>query len=140
MKVELRSIFAKAAVCALLVTTTVTAKAQFSGIGPTKSEVVGIGIGIGAAGAAIGIGVYYAVRHNHSVTGCAFVTPDGLRLRTEGDSQTYSLVGEIAAVKPGDRIRISGKKEKVDATGPRLFLVERVSKDFGSCKVQPATP
>jgi len=147
MKIGLRSIFVKLAVCTLAVTPPLPARAQQAPttwndfqIGPSSGQVIAIGVGIAVAGTAIGIGTYYAFHHNHNLTGCAAVTPDGLRLQKDGDGQTYSLVGEIAAIRPGDRVRLSGKKEKADATGPRLFLVEKVKKDFGSCKVQTATP
>jgi hypothetical protein len=44
----------------------------------------------------------------------------------------------VASVKPGDRVRVSGKKKASGGVQP--FLVEKVSKLLGACKVQPATP
>jgi hypothetical protein len=43
------------------------------------------------------------------------------------------LIGDIANIKTGDRIRISGKKNKKDASGKRDFLVEKLTKDYGPC-------
>ena len=102
-------------------------------IGPSTGEIVGILVGIAAVGAGIGVGIYFAVKHNHSVTGCARSTSDGMTLTTESDKQTYPLTGEVAGIKAGNRVRVSGKKAKEKSSGARKFLVEKVSKDFGSC-------
>jgi hypothetical protein len=104
-------------------------------IGPSTGEIVGVAVGIAAIGAAIGIGVYFAVKHNHRVTGCAASTADGMTLTTESDKHTYSLIGDVAAIKPGNRVRVSGKKSKEKSAGPSQFLVEKVSKDFGACTI-----
>jgi hypothetical protein len=104
-------------------------------IGPSTGEIVGALVGIAAVGAGIGIGIYFVVKHNHSVTGCARSTADGLTLTTEPDEHTYSLIGEVAGIKPGNRVRVSGKKGKEKSSGTPQFLVEKVSKDFGACSV-----
>ena len=127
-------IVAKAAVCALLVTAA-TKPAVANSI-PTKTDVVWIGIAVGAIGAGIGIGVYYAVHHNHSLTGCAVSEANGLALENKGEQQKYLLVGAVDAIKPGERIRVSGKRVKKGGPTPQFF-VDHLSKDFGRC---PATP
>src|SRR4051794_7596342 len=101
-------ILAKAVVCALLVTA--ATKPAVASI-PTKADVAWMGIAIGAIGAGIGVGIYYAVHHNHSLTGCAVSGANDLELENH-DQQTYSLVGAVSAIKPGNRIRVSGKKVK----------------------------
>lgn len=117
---------------------TASVRAQSGKIGGVSNgDVVGIGVGLGAVGTGIGIGVYYAIHHNHALTGCAAVTPDGLRLQSANDGQAYALVGEIAAIRPGERVRVSGKKQKKDGVGAQLFLVDKLSKDLGSCTSQP---
>ncbi len=134
------SFFAKAMVCVLLVTATATASAQFpSGpYGPvTKSDAVWIGVAIAAIGAGVGIGVFYAVHHGHSLNGCAVSGPNGLQLQNRGDSQTYALTGEVAEIKPGDRVRVSGKKEKKNGGGAQQFVVEKLTKDYGACPAAP---
>ncbi len=133
MTVGHRSILA-VAVCVLLVSTTGTAKAQ---IGVTKNQADWIGVGVAAIGAGIGIGIFYAIHHGRSIDGCAVSGPNGLEVQNRGDQQTYALIGEVAGIKPGDRVRVSGKKEKKKAGAPQQFLVEKLSKDFGSCKAQP---
>jgi hypothetical protein len=134
---RVRNFSVKAAICALLlISATRPADASI----PTQSDVVWIGIAIGAIGAGIGIGIYYAVHHGHSMKGCAVSGSGGLQLQSQGDRQTYALVGDVAGIKPGERVRVSGKKSKTANGASPQFIVEKLSKDYGSCKVSPAAP
>jgi hypothetical protein len=130
-------ILAKTVVCALLVTA--ATKPAVASI-PTNADVAWIGIAIGVIGAGIGVGIYYAVHHNHRLTGCAASMPNGLELENLGDQQRYSLVGAISAIKPGDRIRVSGKKVKKSSGPIPQFIVEQLSKDFGPCPAKRPMP
>jgi NADH:ubiquinone oxidoreductase subunit K len=111
------------------------AQTGLGSIGPTKGQVAGVAIGIAAVGAAIGIGVYYATHHNRSVTGCAVSWPSGTTLTTESDKTVYTLTGDVAGIKTGDRVRVSGKKVKQKSAGTRQFIVEKISADYGVCKI-----
>jgi hypothetical protein len=71
--------------------------------------------------------------------GCVSSAPNSLLLLNEGDQQKYDLIGDTAAVKIGERVKVSGKKKK-DTSGKRYFLVEKLSKSYGACKVSPAAP
>jgi hypothetical protein len=103
--------------------------------GASNGKVVGIGVGVAAVGALIGIGVFYGVKHNHSVTGCALSGPDGITLTSDSDKQTYTLIGDMAGIKPGNRVRVSGKRRKASSAATRQYLVEKVSRDFGPCEL-----
>jgi len=138
MKVGRKSILAKTGVCVLLVTAAIE-PAVANSI-PTKSDVVLIGIAVGAIGAGIGIGIYYAVHHDHSLTGCAVSGANGIELQNKGNQQTYALVGAVSAIKPGERIRVSGKRVKKTPGPAPQFLVERLSKNFGPCQARPELP
>jgi hypothetical protein len=46
---------------------------------------------------------------------------------------------EVAGIKPGDPVRVSGKKGE-NAGVPQQFLVEKPAKDYGFCTVSPAVP
>jgi hypothetical protein len=149
MNTKTRKLSAMVAMCMLLASAeglVVAEKHQdqpppplFTGsIGPSTGEIVGIAVGIVAAGAAIGVGIYFAVKHSHSMTGCALSTTDGMTLTTESDKQTYALIGDVAGIKPGNRIRVSGKKSKEKSGSTSQFLVEKVSKDFGRCDGGPS--
>jgi len=100
-----------------------------------------VGIGVGLAGAVIGT-VILVDRKNahHNIKGCVSSGPDGLEVRDERDNQTYTLAGVTAATKVGDVVRLHGAKEKKSkvSSGDPTFTVEKMSRDFGPCKVQPA--
>ena len=134
-----RKILAVVAACALLLAATATAQPQSGTIGGvTGGDAVAIGVAIAVIGAGIGFGVFYAVHHGHSLDGCAVSGANGLELQNRGDQQTYALVGDTAGIKPGERVRISGKKEKKSRGAHPQFLVEKLNKDFGGCKAQLA--
>ena len=134
MEAGLRTVFALAAACTVALTATRPANAQYI----TKSDVaeaVGAVVGVGAV---IGVGIYFAVHANHSVTGCTVAAANGLELQQ--DQQTWSLVGSVAAIKPGERVRLSGKKQKKNVGAPRPFLVEKLARDYGACAAKAPTP
>ena|SRR5258708_3043129 len=132
MNVKLRLRLTTLLLCVSLLLLSKPAKAQ----GISQNQVIGIGVAIASIGAGIGVGIYYAVRHDHTLTGCAVSTPTGLALANDGTQQTFTLIGDTASIKPGDRIKVSGKKKK-DLPGQRTFLVEKFSKDYGACKATP---
>jgi hypothetical protein len=105
---------------------------------PTQNQVTGIIIAIVAIGAGIGIGVYFLVRRPPSLTGCAVQGSSSLTLENETDHQVFMLIGDTPNLKVGERVRVTGKKQKKDASGARTFLVEKLNKDYGACKVSPA--
>jgi len=105
---------------------------------PTQNQVTGIIIAIVAIGAGIGIGVYFLVRRPPSLTGCAATGSNGLTLENESDHQAFMLIGDTSNLKDGERVRVTGKKQKKDASGARTFLVEKLNKDYGACKLSPA--
>ena len=139
MTVGHRNLLAMVAACALLLTATATAQPQSGTIGGvTGGDAVAIGVAIAVIGAGIGFGVFYAVHHGHSLDGCAVSGANGLELQNRGDQQTYALVGDTAGIKPGKRVRISGKKEKKSRGAHPQFLVEKLNKDFGACNAEPS--
>ncbi|MGH9604216.1 MAG: hypothetical protein ACRD3N_00815 [Terracidiphilus sp.] len=103
---------------------------------PTSTQVGWIVAGIAASGAAIGVGLYFAFNHSHSIRGCAASGANGLELRNEGDQKNFHLLGMTADVKPGDRVRVSGKHKKAPkgSSGNPTFLVEKLAKDYGVCE------
>ncbi|MGA2847438.1 MAG: hypothetical protein ABSE46_00480 [Terracidiphilus sp.] len=134
MKAGLRIVPALAAAFALVLTSTRPANAQIV----SKGEVAGAVAAVVGVGAAIGVGIYFAVHANHSVTGCTAAAASGLQLQQ--DQQIWSLVGSIASIKQGERVRVSVKKQKQSARAPRPFLVEKVAKDYGACMPRASTP
>ena len=116
--------------------TSPTAKGQCYGCTPGNvAKVVG---GLAGGVTVIVFVVYFSAHHGHTLRGCAVSGPDGMELMNEGDQQTYALTGETAVIKAGDRVRVSGKKTKGDPNH-RQFVVKKLSKDYGACRVTPAT-
>jgi hypothetical protein len=144
LKSSLRHKLTVLLLCTSLLLLAKPSEAQIGGIsgpiGISKGQATGIIVGIVAVGVAIGIGIYLIVRKGPSLTGCAASNAGGLSLQNEGDQQTYTLIGETAGIKTGDRIRVSGKKKKKDPSGNRDFFVQKLAKNYGPCKALPATP
>lgn len=139
MKAGRNQILATLVACAMAVTAAAPANAQTSTPigGVTKSDAAWIAVAVAAIGAGIGIGIYYAIHHGHSLSGCAVGGANGLELQNQSDQQTYTLVGAVAGIKPGERVRVSGKKVKRTAGPAQQFLVEQLSKDYGVCSATP---
>lgn len=86
------------------------------------------------------VAVTYTVQnHHHTLVGCVFTGPGGMQLR-RGDATVFSLEGETAAVKAGERVKLHGSKVKQtkDSTGKQVFLVEKVKRDYGPCAASAA--
>lgn len=93
---------------------------------------------IGAA-AGVGVGVYLLVRAPRNVTGCVSEVDGSLELTDEKAMNHYLLAGEIAAIKPSERVRLAGKPSR-GKNKQRTFLVKRITKNYGSCRVSSALP
>ena len=104
--------------------------------GPSGGEVAGAGIGVGAA---VVIVAAVAVSHSHhTLTGCLFEGPNGLKLKTS--DSTYSIESAAENIKAGKKVKLHGSKVKKakGAGGDQVFKVEKVSKDYGACHVEVA--
>jgi hypothetical protein len=104
--------------------------------GPSGGEVAGAGIGVGAAVVIVAV---VAVSHSHHrLTGCAFDGPNGLKLKTS--DSTYSIEGDAANIKAGEKVKLHGSKVKKakGAGGDQVFKVEKVRKDYGACHIEVA--
>jgi hypothetical protein len=93
---------------------------------------------IGAT-AGIGVGVYLLVRAPRNITGCVSEVDGNLELTEEKAMNHYLLAGEIAAMKPSEQVRLAGKPGR-GKNGKRTFFVKKLSRDYGSCKVDSALP
>jgi hypothetical protein len=59
-----------------------------------------------------------------------------LTLENESDHQSFALNGETAGIRPGDRVKVQGKKQKANGAA-RGFTVVKVKTDYGACPVKP---
>jgi hypothetical protein len=103
------------------------------------------GIAIGAAAAAgVAVGGYLFMRSRRSMVGCVQKSAEGTQLMSEKDKKAYALDAGTLDLKPGDRVKLKGKKTKSDSGAPQ-FAATKLVKDYGSCDPQaslkaPATP
>jgi hypothetical protein len=125
---------------ALFLLTSQVAKAQ-SGDGKIVSngEIAGAIAGAAGAVAVIVFVIYYSIHHGHTLRGCAVAAPGELWLVNESDQRHYELTGETSRVKSGDRVRVSGSQVKGNLNH-RQFVVTKLSKDYGACKVAVSIP
>jgi len=117
------------------------ARAQAPSLGPggniggvTTGEIVGA---LAAAAAVVVVVVIVAVHYSkkRTITGCVSSGANGMTLTDEKDKQIYELSSNTEGIKPGDRMKLHGKR--VTTKGPDKKLVwetKSVEKDFGVCQ------
>jgi hypothetical protein len=133
MKSTWRFRFMVLLVCATLLIGTASAKAD-----TIQNDAHWVIAGIVIASAAIAVVVVLVIKRPPSIKGCAVSNQSSLELQNEGDQQTYTLIGDTAKIQSGERVRVTGKKKKKDGSGKQTFVVEKLAKNYGACKVLPA--
>jgi hypothetical protein len=117
-----------------LLTASRPAKAQ--SVGPSPGQAAAILVVLG--GVAVGGGFllyHYVLRTPPTIKGCTVSGRDGLTLQDESaDPTVYTLTGNTANVRPGNRVKLKGKRQKrAAANAPREFVVAEINKDYGAC-------
>jgi hypothetical protein len=102
-------------------------------------EKVLIVVGATTAAAAIAVVAAVATAHHRRkkivITGCVMAGEGGMTITDEGDRNTYSLSGNTAGIKPGDRVQLLGKKVKQKGPDkPLVWEAREVTNDFGGCR------
>jgi hypothetical protein len=101
------------------------------------ADAAGIIAGIVAVSIAITFGVAVVVVHysrKRTVTGCVTSGVNGMTVTDEKDKHIYTLSGDTADVKPGNRMTLHGKKLKSESSHKMLLWeTTRVATDFGAC-------
>jgi hypothetical protein len=102
--------------------------------GVTTGEVVGA---IAVAAAVVVVVVIVAVHYSkkRTITGCVNSGTNGMMLIDEKDKQVYTLSSNTEGIKPGERMKLHGKRVK--SKGPDKALIwetKNVAKDFGVCQ------
>jgi hypothetical protein len=110
--------------------------------GPSVGQITAAAIGIGAAVAVTTVVLIEVHRSHHTVKGCVSSGQNGLQVQTQDDMKTYALAGNTANIKVGDLVRFHGTKAKKvkGSAGDRTFTVEKISKDYGPCKLISGPP
>lgn len=116
--------------CILFLPTNTPAKAD--SLQKTGNEIVA---GIAAVGAAIVVVAIVLVVHYKPATvkGCVAQGPTGLELTNSSDRATYDLAGVTSGIKPGEMVKVKGKKKAGKGGAPSTFTVKELSQDYGAC-------
>lgn len=134
----IRMLFRRALVCVLclsLLPTNIPARAS-SSLQTDVNGIVGGAIAISAA--IVVVAVVLVVHHKPAtVKGCVASGRNGLELTDGSDKLTYELAGATSDLKPGEVVKVKGKKKHGKGGAPSTFTVKELSKDYGAC---PATP
>ena len=109
------------------------AKAQHSGKIVSNGTIAGVIVGVVAGVVVIAIlAVHYSKKR--TITGCVNPGGSGMTVIDEKDKRIYTLSGDTTGIKPGNRMRLEGKKAKSTAPQPLKWEAKRVAKDFGVCR------
>jgi hypothetical protein len=90
------------------------------------------------AGAAIGAAavittiVYFSIPKQKTIEGCVESANGSSMLTDDKDHRTYALLSDTIAIKPGQRLKLKGKKKK-DQSETWHFQVKKLVKDEGPC-------
>ena len=97
-----------------------------------------------AAGVIVGVGatavILVSVNHaHHTLKGCVFSSPEGLKLRTD-DLRNYTLAGSTTNLAVGNKVRLHGDRQKKEKdAAEQVFLVKELKKSYGPCDVLAAS-
>jgi hypothetical protein len=84
--------------------------------------------------------VAVSVHHRHkkdAITGGVVAGDNEMRITDEENGESYVISGATTDVRPGDRMRLLGKKVKPKgADKTRVWEAKEVIKDFGVCQPQ----
>jgi hypothetical protein len=133
----IRKLLRRVLVCVLclsLLPTNIPARASDS-LQTTANEIAG---GIIAVTAAIAVVAVVLVVHYKPATikGCVASGPNGLELFDSSDKLTWELAGVTSDIKPGEVVKLKGKKKHGKGGAPSTFTVKESGKNYGAC---PAT-
>ena len=102
-------------------------------VGPSGGPIV-VGIVVTAVALVVATVLIIHYSKKRAITGCVVSGQSGMTLIDEKDKQTYMLSGDTTDIKPGDRMKLKGKKVK--PKGPDKTLVweaKKVTNDYGAC-------
>lgn len=94
-------------------------------------------IGIVAVAAALVVTTVLVIHYSkkRTITGCVSSGENGMTLTDEKDHQSYALSGDAVGIKPGDRMKLQGKKVKSkDRDKTPVWEAREVKRDFGPCQ------
>jgi hypothetical protein len=104
-----------------------------SQIGASNGTIVGAIVGIVAGLVVIAIvAIHYSKKR--TITGCVKAGQNGMIMNDEKDKLIYTLSGDMAGVKPGERMTLGGKKIKPNRGESLGWEVAKIRTDYGVCQ------
>ncbi len=118
------------------------AEAQAPSTGPNNSPIGGVTTGdivgaIVAAAAVVVVVVIVSVHYSkkRTITGCVNTVANGMTIADEKDHQIYALSSNTDGIKPGDRVKLHGKRVKPKSPDQKLIWeTKNVVRDYGVCQ------
>ena len=111
------------------------AKADSGTIGGVGTgTIVGVVVGVVAVVAVVAIVVIHKTSGKRTITGCVKPAQNGMTVNDENDQRVYTLSGDTAGVKPGERMTLQGRKIKPNAGNPPGWEITKVRTDYGVCQ------
>jgi len=109
------------------------AEAQNSGKIVSNGTIAGAVVAVVAGVVVIAIvAIHYSKKR--TITGCVNSGAHGLTISDERDKRTYVLSGGTTGIKPGDRMKLQGKKVKSNRPDqPPEWETKQVAEDLGAC-------
>lgn len=109
-------------------------EAQNSGKIVSNGTIAGVIVGVAAGVAVVAIvAIHYSKKR--SITGCVNAGANGMTITDEKDRQIYALSGDTTNIKPGDRMKLQGKKAKAKGSDTTpVWDAKTMTKDFGVCQ------
>jgi hypothetical protein len=78
------------------------------------------------------VAIHYSKKR--TITGCVNSGANGLTISDEQEKRTYILSGDTTSIKPGDRMKLQGKKVKSSGSGqPPEWETKHLIEDLGIC-------
>ena len=123
-----------ALIIALALVLCIPVEAQNSGKIVSNGTIAGVVVGVVAGVAVVAIvAIHYS--RKRTITGCVGSATEGMTITDEKDKQSYTLSGDTTNIKPGDRIRLEGRKAKLKGSDKSpVWEARKVIKDFGVCQ------
>jgi hypothetical protein len=95
-------------------------------------------IGIVAVTAAVAVVITVVImrepKKDKSITGCVKSAENGMTITDEKDEKVYTLSGNTVGVRPGDRMKLKGKKAKSKGDPALVWVATSVTQDMGACQ------
>ena len=102
--------------------------------GVSTGEIAGIVAGVVVSAVVVAVVLFRHSAKSRTITGCVVAAQNGFTVANEKDQRIYALSGNIAAVKPGERMRLQGHKIDPSADTTLGWQVSQVQKDYGACQ------